>query len=88
MEERKLPADGLKSSVGLYEEIVRDLKQCQEVHKVLRDVNEIIAKASHDTGACYGVLTCAEIAFEHGKNAAFLMNVCKSLKENSNQNKF
>ena len=30
-------------------------------------MNEIIAQASHDTGACYGVSECAEIVFEHGK---------------------
>ena len=46
---------------------VDDLKQYQESHKVLEDVNEIIVQASHDTGACSGVLKCAEIVFEHGK---------------------
>ena len=48
---------------------VDDLKVYQESHEILRDVNEIIVQASHDTGACYGVskCACAEIEFEHGK---------------------
>jgi len=46
---------------------VDDLKVYQECHHKLKDVNEIIVQASHDTGACYGVLKCAEIVFEHGK---------------------
>ena len=46
---------------------VDDLKQYQENHETLKDVNEIIVQASHDTGACYGVTKCAEIVFEYGK---------------------
>ena len=46
---------------------VDDLKQYQENHETLEDVNEIIVQASHDTGACYGVSKCAEIVFECGK---------------------
>ena len=46
---------------------VDDLKQYQEHHETLKDVNEIIVQASHDTGACYGVAKCAEIVFERGK---------------------
>ena len=46
---------------------VDDLKQYQESHKTLKDVNEIIVQASHDTGACYGVSKCTEIVFEHDK---------------------
>ena len=46
---------------------VDDLKQYQENHQTLKDVNEIIVQASHDTGACYRVAKCAEIVFEHGK---------------------
>ena len=42
---------------------VDDLKQCQENHETLKDVNEIIVQASHDTG----VAKCAEIVFECGK---------------------
>ena len=33
----------------------------------MKDVNETIVQASHDTGACYGVAKCAEIIFEKGK---------------------
>ena len=46
---------------------VDDLKQYQESHETLKDVNEIIVQTSHDTGACYGVTKCVEIVFEHGK---------------------
>ena len=46
---------------------VDDLKQYQESHETLKDVNEIIVQASHDTGACCGVAKCAEIVFECGK---------------------
>ena len=34
---------------------------------IISTENKIIVQASHDTGACYGVAKCAEIAFEHGK---------------------
>ena len=44
-----------------------DLRQYQESHKVLKDVNEVIVQASHDTATCYGVSKCVEIVFEHGK---------------------
>ena len=46
---------------------VDDLKQYQENHETLKDVNEIIVQTSYDTGACYGVAKCAEIVFERGK---------------------
>ena len=46
---------------------VDDLNVYQESHEILRDGNEIIVQASHDTGACYGVWKCAEIVFECGK---------------------
>ena len=38
----------------------------QESHEILRDVNEVIVQARHDTGACYGVSKCAEIVLEGG----------------------
>ena len=46
---------------------VDDPKQYQKSHKVLKDLNQIIVQASHDTGACYGVSKCPEIVFEHRK---------------------
>ena len=46
---------------------IDDLKVYQESHKILKDLNETIVQASHDTGACYGVAKCAEIIFEKGK---------------------
>ena len=91
--ERKLPEDGLKSSVGFYKAckllqqskgnrvrepgnrnlsrtyslFVNGLKQYQESHKLLKDVYQIIAQASHDTGGSYIVSKCVEIVFKHGK---------------------
>ena len=58
---------GCRDISQTYSLFVDDLKQHQENHETLNDVNEIIVQASHDTGACYGVATCAEIVFEHGK---------------------
>ena len=49
-----------------YRIFVDNLKVYQETHNVLKNVNEIIVQASHDTRACYGVSKCAEIIFEHG----------------------
>ena len=46
---------------------IDDLKVYQESHKILKDVNETIVQASHDTGACYGVAKCAESIFKKGK---------------------
>ena len=39
----------------------------QESHQKLEVANEIIVKASMDTGACYGVKKCAEIVFKKGR---------------------
>ena len=58
---------GKRMSSRTHSLFVDDLKVYQESHKALKDVNEIIVQASHDTGACYGVAKCAEIVFEHGK---------------------
>ena len=44
-----------------------DLKIYQENHQKLEIVNEMIVKASMDTGACYGVKKCAEVVFRRGK---------------------
>ena len=46
---------------------IDDLKTYQENHKLLQIVNETKVQASNDTGACYGVLKCAEIIFERGQ---------------------
>ena len=46
---------------------IDDLKIYQETHQKLQIVNEMIVKASMDTGACYGVKKCAEIVFIKGK---------------------
>ena len=44
-----------------------DLKTYQENQQKLEIANEMIVKASMDTGACYGVKKCAEIVFKKGK---------------------
>ena len=46
---------------------IDDLKVYQESHKILRDFNEVIVQANHDSGTCYGVSKCAEIVFERRK---------------------
>ena len=46
---------------------IDDLKVYQQNHKKLEIANEMIVKASSDTGACYGVKKCAEIVFMCGK---------------------
>ena len=46
---------------------VDDLKIYQESHQNLEIINEMIVKASMDTGACYGVKKCAWIVFRKGK---------------------
>ena len=46
---------------------IDDLKIYQESHRKLEFLNEMIVKASMDTGACYGVKKCAEIVFRKGK---------------------
>ena len=46
---------------------VDNLKVNQESHIALKNVNDIIVQASHNTGACYRVSKCADIIFEHGK---------------------
>ena len=49
--------------------LVDDLKIYQENHLKLEIVNEMIVKASMDTGACYGVKKCAEIVLENKMEA-------------------
>ena len=46
---------------------IDNLEVYQEGHNALKNVNEIIVQASHDTVACYGVSKCVKIIFEHGK---------------------
>ena len=46
---------------------IDDLKQYQESHEIMKEVNEITVQANLDTGACYGVAMCAEIVFGRGK---------------------
>ena len=46
---------------------VDNLEVYQEGQNALKNVNEILVQASHDTVACYEVSKCAKIIFEHGK---------------------
>ena len=46
---------------------VDDLKVYQERHEIFRDVSEVVLRANHNTGACYGVSKCIELVFEHGE---------------------
>ena len=58
---------GNRNASGICSHFADNLKQYQEIHKVLKDMNEIIVQASHDTRTCYRVSKCAEIVFEHEK---------------------
>ena len=69
---------------------ISDLKVHQESHKILRDVNEVIVQASHDTGACYGVSEFAEIVFEREKmvrevGLEILEEIMKTLDQDKNE---
>ena len=55
---------GVKRTHSLF---LDDVKVYQENHQKPEFLNEIIVKASMDTGACYGVKKCAEIVFKKGK---------------------
>ena len=48
-------ASGARDVKRTYSLFVDDLKAYQASHKALRDANEMIVQASHDTGACYFV---------------------------------
>ena len=54
----------LKKTHSLF---IDDLKVCQKNHQKLEIANEMIVKASMDTGACYGMKKCAEAIFKDGK---------------------
>ncbi|CAB4015299.1 Hypothetical predicted protein [Paramuricea clavata] len=50
----------LKKTHCLFIDFIDDLKVYQKNHRKLEIANEMIAKASMDTGACYGMKKCAE----------------------------
>ena len=56
---------GVKKTHSLF--VDDDLKVYQENYQKLEVVNEIIIKASMDTGACCGVKKCVEIVFKKGE---------------------
>ena len=47
--------------------VIANLKVYQENHQKLEIANDMIVKASMDTGACYGVKKCTEIVLRKGK---------------------
>ena len=51
----RMGAPGARNVKRTHSLFVDDLKAYQESHKALKDANEMIVQASHDTGACYGV---------------------------------
>ena len=63
----RMGALGNRSISRTHSLFIDDLKQYQESHEIIKEVNEIIVQASLDIGACYGVAKCAEIVFERGK---------------------
>ena len=63
----KMGEPGKRNIKKTHSLFIDDLKVYQENHEQLRCANELIVKASSDTGACYGVKKCAEMVFKKGK---------------------
>ena len=63
----RMGAAGERNIKRTHSLFIDDLKVYQESHQKLEVANEIIVKASMDTGACYGVKKCAEVIFKDGK---------------------
>ena len=63
----KMGQKGEKRMKRMHSLFVDDLKIYQESHQKLEIVNEMIVKASMDTGACYRVKKCTEVVFRRGK---------------------
>ena len=62
IEETDAYSNGLRDKERVkrtYSLVIDDIKINQESHQKLEVANEIIVKASMDTGACYGVKNCA-----------------------------
>ena len=62
IEETDAYSNGLRDNERVkrtYSLVIGDIKIYQEGHQKLEVANEIIVKASMDTGACYGVKNCA-----------------------------
>ena len=62
----------------------------QESHEILREINEVIIQASHNTRSCYRVSTCAVITLERhkmvrGKELEFAEEKMKTMKPNKNE---
>ena len=63
----KMGKAGQRETKRTHSLFIDDLKVYQRNHAKLEIANEIIVKASMDTGACYGVKKCAEVIFKDGK---------------------
>ena len=63
----KMGQPGERDLTRTHSFFIDDLKVYQENQQKLEIVNEMIVKASMDTGACYGVKKCAEGIFKNGK---------------------
>ena len=63
----KMGQPGERDLTRTHSFFIDDLKVYQENQQKLEIVNEMIVKASMDTGACYGVKKCAEVIFKNGK---------------------
>ena len=57
----KMGKGGVRVVKRTHSFFIDDFKIYQETHQKLQSVNEMIVKASMETGACYGVKKCAEI---------------------------
>ena len=58
----RMGQQGKKEVKWTHSLFIDDLKVYQEIHKILKDFNETIVQASHDTGTCYGMEKCAELS--------------------------
>lgn len=63
----RLGENGNRNVRRIHRFLADDLMQYQESHKVLKDMNDIIVQAGHNTGACYLVSKWAGIVFEDRK---------------------
>ena len=65
--EYRIEMPGRRTVKRTHSFFIDDLKVYQENYNSLEAINEMILKASHDTGAFYWVTKCAEIVLVHGK---------------------
>ena len=54
----RMGAPGNRSISRTHSLLIEDMKQYQESHEIIKEVNQIIVQASLDNGASYGVAKC------------------------------